>query len=100
VKYLDGVKVLPYCYLTLSRNTGAEKMNTPKVTIDPANINVQILGKYRFDTQGGGGNLSSVSRRKHYPDMLSMDRPERCIKEAIKNYKNELAARLAAYKGH
>jgi len=62
-----------------------------KVEIDSNDPTVQIYGKYRYN-----GNLSSVSKRKHYPDMLSMDRTETCIKEAIKNYHAELDAKITA----
>jgi len=65
-------------------------MASLKIEIDPTNPNVQIYGKYRYNTELGCGNLSSVSKRKHYPDMLSMDRPEKSIIDAIENYKNEL----------
>jgi len=65
-----------------------------KVTIDQDNKYVQICGKYRYNTESGLNILSVVSRRKQYPDVISRDRKESCIEEAIKNYSAELGAKI------
>ncbi len=69
-----------------------------KVQIDQNNNNVQICGKYRYNTENGLNILSTVSKRKHYPDVVSRDRKESCIKEAINNYNDELDAAIARLK--
>ena len=65
-----------------------------KVEVDPKDPSVFIYGAYRYNTYLGVGqsHLSKVSRRKDYPDVLSYNRSETCILEAIKNYKAEIEA--------
>lgn len=66
-----------------------------KVTIDPTNEHVQVCGKYRLNTELKGEHiLSSVSKRKTYPDVLSRGRKETDIREAIDNYNAELNAQI------
>lgn len=75
-------------------------MASLKVEIDPRFKDVQIYGTYRYNTQLGAGEclLSKVSKRKHYPDVLSRGRSESCILDAIANYKAELKAQYEAIK--
>ncbi|WP_288987640.1 hypothetical protein [uncultured Pseudoalteromonas sp.] len=65
-----------------------------KVELDPKDPSVLIYGTYRYNTYLGVGqsHLSKVSKRKDYPDILSYNRSETCILEAIKNYKAEVQA--------
>ncbi|WP_076923243.1 hypothetical protein [Pseudoalteromonas sp. SK20] len=65
-----------------------------KVEVDPKCPSVIIYGNYRYNTYLGVGksHLSKVSKRKAYPDVLSYNRSETCILEAIKNYKAEVQA--------
>jgi len=70
-------------------------MANHKVTIDPTNKHIQVCGKYRFNTELKGEHiLSSVSKRKNYPDVLSRGRKETDIIDAIKNYNNEIDAQI------
>lgn len=65
-----------------------------KVEVDPKHPSVFTYGTYRYNTYLGVGqsHLSKVSKRKDYPDILSYNRSETCILEAIKNYKAEVQA--------
>lgn len=65
-----------------------------KVEVDPKCPSVLIYGNYRYNTYLGVGkyHLSKVSKRKAYPDVLSYNRSETCILEAIKNYKADVQA--------
>ena len=54
----------------------------------------QSYGVYSYNTELGTGEyiLKKHSKRKDYPDVLSRNRSEECILDAIKNYKAEIAA--------
>ena len=69
-----------------------------KVEVDPKYPSVLIYGTYRYNTYLGVGqsHLSRVSKRKAYPDVLSYNRSETCILEAIKNYKAEVQTKNEA----
>lgn len=56
----------------------------------------QTYGAYIYNKELGSGAyiLKKISRRKYYPDVLSRNRSEECILDAIRNYKAELAAKL------
>lgn len=65
-----------------------------KVEVDPKCPSVLKYGNYRYNTYLGVGqsHLSKGSKRKAYPDILSYNRSETSIVEAIKNYKAEVQA--------
>ncbi len=65
-----------------------------KVEVDPKCPSVLTYGNYRYNTYLGVGqsHLSKISKRKAYPDVLSYNRSEVCILEAIKNYEEEVQA--------
>lgn len=73
-------------------------MGNLKVKIDEKNKHVQIYGKYRYCTELGSGNLSVVSRRKDYPEVISRGRNESSIIDAVNNYNAELEAALRSLK--
>jgi hypothetical protein len=67
-------------------------MSTLIVKIDPTDKYVQVYGAYRYNTQLGPGQyiLRKISKRKDYPDVLSRDRIEPCIVDAIHQYHVEI----------
>ncbi|MDH0451087.1 hypothetical protein [Shewanella sp. GD04112] len=54
----------------------------------------QTYGTYSYNKELGTGEyiLKKHSKRKHYPDVLSRNRTEECILDAIANYKAEIKA--------
>ena len=68
-------------------------MGRLKVKVDENDKDVQIYGTHKYHTTLG--LLYKKSPRKYYPDLLSEHRTEDNIKDAIKNYNNELDEKIA-----
>ncbi|NGZ66635.1 hypothetical protein G6Z92_06495 [Vibrio aestuarianus subsp. cardii] len=52
----------------------------------------QEYGMFSYNKELGSGNyiLKKHSNRKNYPDVLSRNRTEECILDAISNYRTEI----------
>ena len=71
-------------------------MSRLTVIIDKDDKDVQVYGTHRYNTDTGW--LYKKSARKVYLDVLSKNRTEENIKDAIKNYNSELDDQISKIK--